>query len=102
MSNNVYIQTTIFCNVGLDGVRGEESYGIRVYDDYGSYYNNMLEMDEVGVYSVIELFNMVMCMFSDLGEEAAGPIGMIDWAFEEKDGLFINGEFYSVSSLTGK
>lgn len=44
MSNKPEIQNTMFVNLNPDGSKaGEVSYGVRVYDDYESHYNNTME-----------------------------------------------------------
>ena len=43
MSNPAFIVRTIFHNLDASGAITDTSYGIRVYDDYGNSYSNLVE-----------------------------------------------------------
>ena len=90
MSNRAALEATEFKNIH----DGHISYGYRLYDDYGSCYNNFHE-ENIGKLSDGDLFKLAV---SEKNEDDASA-HILEYAIEEGGGLEINGTFYSDEEL---
>lgn len=85
--SKVCIQTTEFKNVP----QGTTTKGFRIYDDYGSFYDNTWDNIPESDTDILDK------IIEDHGGKSAGddPIrGLIDWIREEECGVEINGQWY--------
>jgi len=84
MSNKVTIQPTIF----KDFPDGEETYGVRVFDDYASFYNNFWPkeaMDE-GPKAILE--RAIATCTSDTA------VAMFEFSKENEGGIYIGDDWH--------
>jgi len=88
MSNRAYIVRTKF-----EGITdGDVSYGVRVYDDYESYYNNNFEGPPTA--DDIELFKTC------LEQENEEQDGVLSFVVEEHKGCYIDDNWYTWEQLS--
>jgi hypothetical protein len=84
--NRVTIEPTKFVNIR----NGEESHGYRMYDNYGSHYDNTLESipdDDLELLKIVaENDNDVVC-------------DMLNHLVETENGLEIGGQYYSYEEI---
>lgn len=81
MSNRITVEPTKFVDVRS----GQETFGYRIFDDYGCCYDNTLESipdDD------LELLKIVC------ENETDGVLAMIDFVTENENGIEIGGVFY--------
>jgi len=79
MSNTITLVTTKFTNV----VDGNETHGYRIYDNYGSTYNNCADN------AIIDDMSLLSYVYEN-GCESSHT--MLDFAVD--DGIHINGTYY--------
>ena len=118
MSSKMHIIPTVFTDmelasskpseVYLTGERASDniSYGFRVFDDYGKYYNNTRKVGS-GVFpdlslSPAEFFKMVMAELED-DEEATRDIreAIKDYLTAKNGGLYIGSRWFTTAELGG-
>ena len=84
MSNQVNVVRTKFTNIAT----GEETYGVRIYDEYGSEYSNIWEKNEI---PDDDLDLLSKCKEYEIGTKDDGPLDYV--IFSEK-GVIVDGNYY--------
>ena len=87
MGNRVTIQRTVFKNYG----KTEETFGFRMYDDYGQSYSNCIPEEQLKLPDE-DFFNLVCDEYSDENSSV-----MIDWVLEH--GCYIDSTWYEAKEL---
>jgi len=94
MSNYAAIALTKFQDLKRDGSVSDVSYGMRVYDDYASTYDNIAIGSEEELLAMTDA--QIVEMAAGINETAAG---IIEHARENHEGIEIWGEWTSWKQL---
>lgn len=86
MSNRLVIQPTKFVNINNGVEDTSHSYGVRIYDDYGSAYANCWD-------SIPEdPLDILRKVCSEMNDD--NTMAMIDYVQENERGLYIGDDWY--------
>ena len=85
MSNRITIQRTVFKNFNTEN----ETYGYRIYDDYGQSYSNIMDLDELKL-NDNDFIHAAHDMFDDISN------AMFEFALEQGH-ITIDDTYYNIN-----